>query len=210
VRSATDIATLNLEYSTRYRSRVADELSPTEAAVLGLLARAGAKGMSGYDLRRAFDESVGVAWAPTKGHMYAVLPRLVDQGLATSREVVQRNRPTKQVYRITRPGRAALRRWLAAPVEPEQERDMLLVKLRFADLGDPDDLLAHIRRRREDAEALRREMRALQRQAARDGGEPPFAALTRRYALGYAQFTLRWTAEAEASVARAARRRRRR
>jgi PadR family transcriptional regulator, regulatory protein AphA len=188
---------------------VADELSPTGAAVLGFLARAGAQGMSGYDLLRAFDETVAT-WAPTKGHMYAVLPRLVDEGWATSREVVQRNRPTKQVYRITRQGRAALRRWLAAPVEPVEERDMLLVKLGFADHGDPADLLAHVRRRREDAEELRRELRALQRRAGRADGDAPFAALTRRYALGYAQFTLRWAAEAEASIARAARRRRRR
>jgi len=166
--------------------------------------------MSGYDLLQAFRGRVGVTWAPTKGHMYAVLPRLVENGWATSREVMQRNRPTKQVYRITRRGRAALRRWLAAPVEPEQERDLLLVKLRFGDLADPADLLAHVRRRREEAEELRRELRALEQEAARNGGEPPFAALTRRHALGYAQFTLRWAAEAEAAVARAARSRRRR
>jgi DNA-binding PadR family transcriptional regulator len=191
--------------------RSADELSPTEAALLGLLGRAGAKGMSGYDLLRAFRQSAGVMWAPTKGHMYAVLPRLVDEGWATSREVVQRSRPTKQVYRITRSGRDALRRWLAAPTEPGRERDMLLVKIFFGDLGDPEAMLAHIRRRRSEAEELRRDVRALQRrvQAEADDGTSLFPALTRRYALGWAQFTLRWTAEAETAVARAAEVRRR-
>ena len=189
--------------------RSVDELSPTEAALLGLLGHAGPKGMSGYDLMRAFRQSVGVMWAPTKGHMYAVLPRLVDEGWATSREVVQRSRPTKQVYRITRTGRAALRRWLAAPPEPGQERDMLLVKIFFGDLGDPEDMLAHIRRRRAEAEELRREVRALHRRTDPDDVASLFPALTRRYALGWAQFTLRWAAEAEAAVARAAEARRR-
>jgi DNA-binding PadR family transcriptional regulator len=136
--------------------------------------------------------------------MYAVLPRLVDEGWATSREVVQRSRPTKQVYRITRTGRAALRRWLAAPPEPGQERDMLLVKIFFGDLGDPEDMLVHIRRRRAEAEELRREVRALHRRTDPDDVASLFPALTRRYALGWAQFTLRWAAEAEAAVARAA------
>lgn len=189
--------------------RSVDELSPTEAALLGLLGHAGPKGMSGYDLMRAFRQSVGVMWAPTKGHMYAVLPRLVDEGWATSREVVQRSRPTKQVYRITRTGRAALRRWLAAPPEPGQERDMLLVKIFFGDLGDPEDMLVHIRRRRAEAEELRREVRALHRRTDPDDVASLFPALTRRYALGWAQFTLRWAAEAEAAVARAAEARRR-
>jgi PadR family transcriptional regulator AphA len=132
----------------------------------------------------------------------------VDQGWATSREVRQASRPTKQVYRITRSGRAALRRWLAAPPEPPKERDMLLLKMFFADLGDPAVLLAHIRSRRAEAEELRREVRALQRRPP--AADEPFPALTRRYALGWAQFTLRWTAEAEEAVARTAARRPRR
>src|SRR5690348_54348 len=109
------------------------ELSPTEAVLLGLLGRE-EKALSGYDLLRAFRSGVGMTWAPTKGHMYAVLPRLVEQGLATSREIVQAKRPTKHVYRITRKGRSALRAWLAEPPEPGQERDMLLVKVFFGDL----------------------------------------------------------------------------
>ena len=86
---------------------------------------------------------------------------------------------------------------------------MLLVKIFFGDLGDPEDMLAHIRRRRAEAEDLRREVRALHRRTDPDDVASLFPALTRRYALGWAQFTLRWAAEAEAAVARAAEVRRR-
>lgn len=175
------------------------ELSPTEAVLLGLLGHE-EDAMSGYDLLQAFRRSVGVMWAPTKGHMYAILPRLVEQGWATSREVVQAKRPTKQVYRITRKGRSALRAWLAAPPETGQERDMLLVKVFFGDLGDRDAILGHIRRRREEAEELRKAVRSFQREAERAGDDDLYPWLTRRYALAWAQFTLRWAAEAEAAV----------
>jgi DNA-binding PadR family transcriptional regulator len=183
--------------------RVSDELSPTEAVILGLLGLAeleGAKGMSGYDLLRAFARSPGMMWAPTKGHMYAILPRLVDQGWATSREVVQQKRPTKQVYRITRRGRSALRAWLAAPVEAGQERDMLLVKIFFGDLGDRDAILGHIARRRAEAEELRTQIRSFQRDAERAGDTHLYPWLTRRHALAWAQFTVRWTVEAEEAI----------
>ena len=57
-------------------------------------------------------------WAPAKSQLYAVLPRLVDAGLAKKRDVPQRGRPEKQVYRITRP-EEALRSWLnSGPIAP--------------------------------------------------------------------------------------------
>jgi DNA-binding PadR family transcriptional regulator len=180
-----------------------DDLSPTEAALLGLLGQAelaGSAGLSGYDVSRAFQQSVGLMWAPTKGHTYAILPRLVEQGWATSREVVQAKRPTKQVYRITRKGRAALRAWLAAPPESGQDRDMLLVKIFFGDLGDRDALLSHIRRRRDEATELRRRIQALDRRADGAGDDALYPWLTRRYALAWARFTLRWAAEAEDAI----------
>ena len=183
--------------------RAPDELSPTEAVILGLLGLAeleDAKGMSGYDLLRAFGRSPGMMWAPTKGHMYAILPRLVAEGWATSREVVQEKRPTKQLYRITRKGRSALRAWLDTPAEAGQERDMLLVKIFFGDLGDRDAILGHIARRREEAEALRTQIRAFQRDAERGGDEALYPWLTRRYALAWAQFTVRWAAEADEAI----------
>jgi DNA-binding PadR family transcriptional regulator len=175
------------------------EPSPTEAVLLGLLGRAD-EAMSGYDLLRAFEHSAAVMWAPTKGHMYAILPRLVEQGWATSREIVQEKRPTKQVYRITRKGRATLRAWLAAPPEPGQERDMLIVKIFFGDLGDHEALLDHIRRRAGEAEALKKQIHSFQRRADREGDQALYPWLTRRYALGWAQFTLRWAAEAEDAI----------
>ena len=84
-------------------------LTTTEAAVLGVLTWGP---MSGYDLKKAIDSSVGYFWGPAKSGIYALLPRLAESGLATSRQIAQSGRPDKRVYRITARGRAALRTWI--------------------------------------------------------------------------------------------------
>jgi hypothetical protein len=77
---------------------------------------------------------------------------------------------------------------------------MLLVKIFFGDLGDSDAILGHIARRREEAEALRKQIRAFQRDAERRGDHDLYPWLTRRHALAWAQFTVRWAAEAEEAI----------
>jgi DNA-binding PadR family transcriptional regulator len=165
-------------------------LTATEASVLGLLTR-GPK--SGYELKQAADRSVGYFWTPAKTQIYAVLPRLVQAGLATRREVVQQGRPNKQVYRVTAAGRSALRAWLASSdVGPEPSRNPLLLKLFFGDLADRDALIEHVRRERDSAEKLRRELQEIDARSEPD----PFRALTRRYGLAYADAVRSWADEA--------------
>ncbi|MES1246572.1 MAG: PadR family transcriptional regulator, partial [Actinomycetota bacterium] len=118
------------------------KISGTEAALLALLTRGE---MSGYDLQRAAESAGGFFWAPTKSRIYAVLPQLVDRGFATSREVQQVGRPNKQLYKITKSGRAIVQDWLEQPPVFEPERAPMLLKLYFGDLLSPEILLAHIR-----------------------------------------------------------------
>lgn len=124
-------------------------LTATECAVLGLLTR-GPK--SGYDLKKA-----------------TVLPRLVEAGYVKSRRVAQSQRPDKQVYRITARGREALREWIEwTPAERPPDRNPLLLKLFFGELGSTESLVAQVRERREDAERLKAELNAID-EAPRDG-----------------------------------------
>jgi PadR family transcriptional regulator, regulatory protein AphA len=169
-------------------------LTPTEYAVLGLLTW-GEK--SGYDLQKAAERSVGYFWTPAKSRIYAVLPRLVGAGLVRRRDVVQSGRPNKQVYRLTKAGEEALRRWIAeGPLEPETSRNTLLVKLFFGDLAEPQDLLAHIRQHRAEAEQLKAEIEALDA----EGREAFYPWLTRLYGLEYAKGIIRWAKAAERAL----------
>ncbi len=130
-------------------------LTTTEAAILGLLTD---RELSGYDLKGLVSRSVGYFWKPAQSQIYAVLPRLVERGLARRRDVRQEGRPDKQLYRITSAGRTALRDWLHhAPLDPEPER-ILLLKLFFGQHADAATILGYVRERRAAAEQLAREL----------------------------------------------------
>lgn len=114
-------------------------MTTTEGVVLGVLAEGD---RSGYDLLKRAERSVAHMWAPAKSQLYAVLARLVEAGLAGRRTVRQTGRPDKQVYRLTRDGRTAVRQWLetAAP----KSWDELLLKVFFAGLCSREALLRQL------------------------------------------------------------------
>jgi PadR family transcriptional regulator, regulatory protein AphA len=170
------------------------ELTATEVAVLGLLT-GGPK--SGYDVKKHAETSVGYFWDPAKSQIYAVLPRLVEAGFATSRRVAQEQRPDKQVYRITRRGREALRDWIElTPPPPDSSRNALLLKVFFGDLADPAAVLEQIRSRREAAVELKAELDQIDADSAgRDRDFYP--SLTRSYGQHWADAVIRWAHEVE-------------
>jgi PadR family transcriptional regulator AphA len=169
-------------------------LTTTECAVLGLLSRGP---MSGYDLKKAVEGSVGYFWAPAKSQIYAVLPRLVEAGYATSRKVPQSRRPDKEVYRITRRGRKALREWIEeTPTQIAPDRSPLLVKLFFGEHASAEVLLEQVRERRAEMEELISALDAIEEHT--DCGEHDFfPRLTRRYGRLYAEAITRWADESE-------------
>jgi DNA-binding PadR family transcriptional regulator len=172
-------------------------LTTTEAALLGLLRT---RPMSGYDLQKDVERSVGYFWSPAKTQIYATLPKLVAAGYATQERVAQATRPDKTIYAITDAGREALREWVeTAPLDAGQGRNLLLLKLYFGEAADREALLRQLRERRADAERLLSELEELEQAGA---GGSPFQALTRRWGLLYGEALLRWTEEAEDALAR--------
>jgi len=172
-------------------------LTVTEVAVLGLLTPGP---MSGYELKKYAEASVGYFWDPAKSQIYAVLPRLVEAGYATSRKVAQEQRPDKQVYRITRRGREALRDWIElTPPPPDPARNALLLKVFFGDLADPAAVLEQVRARREAAEELKAELDEIdERSTGRDRDFYP--SLTRSYGQHWADAVIRWAKEVERRI----------
>src|SRR6476620_11691741 len=102
------------------------QLSVPEYAVLGLLTLGE---RSGYELDKLARGSIGYFWRPAKSKIYAILPRLVERGLAASEAVAQTTRPDKRLYRLTPSGEHALREWLESREVPVGvSRDGLLLK----------------------------------------------------------------------------------
>lgn len=103
--------------------------------------------ISGYEIRKSVASSIGYIWEPSKTQLYAVLPRLVRAGFASSRLIEQRDRPNKHVYRISRAGRSVLTRWLREQEDfgdLDQALDVILLKVFFSRQGDPREVAGQI------------------------------------------------------------------
>jgi DNA-binding PadR family transcriptional regulator len=113
--------------------------SPSGYVVLGLIARHGA--MTPYELKARVEESVQYFWPIPHAQLYRIPARLAELGLLHEETETEGRR--RRVFHLTEAGREALDRWLGDPHAPEPEtRDPAQLKLFFADLGDPADVVA--------------------------------------------------------------------
>jgi DNA-binding PadR family transcriptional regulator len=169
--------------------RTTTELTVTECAVLGLLADGEA---SGYDLVKRTNAGVGYIWAPAKSRVYVVLARLLDDGFVARRDVVQADRPDKQVYRITRAGERAFSRWLEE--QSWRSHDELLLKVFFGAHLERARLADLVARYADDERARLADYRAIEERIA---GEPRarFGYATLRFGLASARARIRWAEE---------------
>jgi DNA-binding PadR family transcriptional regulator len=105
--------------------------------------------MTGYELAKTFDSSIGFYWKANHQQIYRELTKLRERGHIEGCEVVQTGKPNKLVYTLTTGGRAALRHWGARPSVPPSIKDDLLVRLYALDSVDMDPLRADLMARLE-------------------------------------------------------------
>ena len=172
-------------------SRDGDALTTTEAAILGLLSFGE---RSGYELSKAVRTSVGFFWAPARSGIYAVLPRLVENGFARRRAVEQVARPDKHVYRITAKGRQALTAWLeSGAYDPDPARNPFLLKVFLGSHTRPEVVIDVVERRRGEAAQNLAVLREIERDVRAGGDEgDPFRYVTLRWGLEYYRAMVRW------------------
>ncbi len=180
-----------------------ERLTTTENAILGLLAGGES---SGYDLARTADRTIVYMWSPSRSQIYKVLPRLLAWGLATSREVEQRGRPDKAVYRITPAGRSTLRAWLEDDAEdPERGGDLFLLKLFLAGAAPPEAALRQLDAYRGRLERRLGVFEQMERELPDD--EPIYGRVALAHGLAQVRATLAWAEDARPQLERDARRR---
>lgn len=119
-------------------------------SILGLLS---IKPMSGYELKRVIDESVGHFWTADQSQIYRTLAGLVDEGLASRRTVVQDQRPNLHLHSTTEEGLAELDRWLASPLKTTVAREPFLARLFFASRMSAEGVQKLLDTRRQEVRA---------------------------------------------------------
>jgi PadR family transcriptional regulator, regulatory protein AphA len=172
------------------------ELTTTEAVALGVLAEGE---RSGYDLLKRVEASVGHIWSPARSQLYAVLPRLVESGLARRRMVRQTSRPDKQLYRLTPAGKQAVQAWLEDA--PPRSFDELMLKVFFAKLVPRASLRRQLEDFRESQVEQLEEYRAIEREIARKP-QSRYGYLTLKYGLALIPCRLEWIDQALKELSR--------
>jgi DNA-binding PadR family transcriptional regulator len=116
--------------------------------------------MTGYELAKTFDSSMGFFWKADHQQIYRELSKLRDRGHVEGREVVQSGKPNKLVYTLTPKGLTALRHWAARPSVPASIKDDLLVRMNALDSLDIEplrtDLMARLEHHRDRYERYER------------------------------------------------------
>lgn len=106
--------------------------------------------LSGYELARDFEVSLGFFWSASHQQIYQELRKMAEKGWLNKREVNQAGKPNKIVYGLTRAGREALADWVFTGTRTQAAKDELLVKLYNLDESNAQHLSAEIEQRREE------------------------------------------------------------
>lgn len=172
----------------------------TRFAVLGLLLWGP---MSGYDMKKAIDRSLGHFWTESYGQLYPILTELAAAGLATKQVQPGDGKPDRHVYAITDAGRTVILDWLAYPAEPVKYRLEVLLKLIYSGYLPPAERLAHVTRFRTEQQALLEQYTAIEAHLeSRHAGNPhaPYWLITVRCGIHTVRAMLAWCDETEATL----------
>jgi DNA-binding PadR family transcriptional regulator len=85
--------------------------------------------LTGYQLAKEFDVSLGFFWSASHQQIYQSLKRLSSDAFIEAREVTQTGKPDKRIYSLTQLGRDHLDSWVLGETKKRRTTDELFVKL---------------------------------------------------------------------------------
>lgn len=177
-------------------------LSATSAALLGQLAW---RPQTPYELTLAMRRNLRYFWPRAASHVYREVKRLTAHGWARVERGRTGRRP-RSVYHITDAGRAALAGWLSAPPGEISLEHEPLLRVFLASGGSRRELLAAIRKARDDAAAMLEIGESLAREYLDRThlfqAQVHVRALTFDYLYNWARLTVEWADRAEREVGR--------
>lgn len=114
-------------------------------AILGLLSY---HPMTGYDLKKLFDDSINNFWAASLSQIYRELGTLENKGHLTSEIEKQNDRPDKRIYTITDQGKEAFRNWITDFPQKlsKEKRDEFTLRIFFGSNLTKEQLVVQFRR----------------------------------------------------------------
>lgn len=100
--------------------------------------------LSGYDLAKKFDMSLGFFWQASHQQIYQELKKMLERGWLSPDTVEQAGKPNKILYALTSEGKAALDDWVVSETKSRSAKEDLYVKLYNIGHCDPEPLIGEI------------------------------------------------------------------
>ncbi|MGI8768408.1 MAG: PadR family transcriptional regulator [Propionibacteriaceae bacterium] len=168
-------------------------MSVLRHALLGLLAR---EPMTGYQLSRALERTIGYFWHANHSQVYPQLKALSEAGLARPEALAGPGPRENKRFHLSDLGRAELRSWLSRPVKLGPDRDEFVVRVYSIWLLDPDDAVRIVTEHRQLHADRLAEYQSI-RQALGEPTEPSDPQFAQRATLqaglGYSQHRIAWS-----------------
>jgi DNA-binding PadR family transcriptional regulator len=111
-----------------------------------ILAAVSLKPQTGYELGKQIDGSIRYFWSATLQQIYKELGELEKAGWVNHKDVLQREKPSKKVYHITKNGSKELKSWVESESDPSPTKDALAIKIFVGQVASPGALRKELRR----------------------------------------------------------------
>jgi DNA-binding PadR family transcriptional regulator len=150
--------------------------------------------MTGYEMKKYIETSIGFFWKESFGQIYPSLKSLESEGLVDSNRE-DSGAKARNVYRITDTGRKVLKDWLEGETERSSTRNELLLKLFFARNMDKENLLSQLEKSKQNLLEEKRIYESLFLEMERDCKDHPdklYWHFTLDYGLRNIQMNLEW------------------
>ncbi|MDD2921872.1 MAG: PadR family transcriptional regulator [Anaerolineales bacterium] len=169
---------------------------PLAHAILGFLEY---QPMTGYDLKKFFDQSVAHFWSAAQSHIYKALETLEKDGFVESQIIQGEGKPNRKQYQITEEGRSELHRWVVTPLPLAATREAWLIQIFFSHASSNEEIIELLKARanniREMLEAFHTQIPAsVEENSAREGMTrmSQLWKLTADYGADYYKSELAW------------------
>jgi DNA-binding PadR family transcriptional regulator len=103
--------------------------------------------LSGYELAKRFDKSLGYFWRASHQQIYKELRKMADNTWVSATSVEQSGKPNKVIYTLTPLGKENLDEWVRSAGKTPPAKDDFLVKLFNVGHSDVAPILEELDRR---------------------------------------------------------------
>ncbi|GAA3670610.1 PadR family transcriptional regulator [Microbacterium marinilacus] len=94
--------------------------------------------LSGYDLQKQFQVSVGHLWHAPDSQIYPELRKMENDGLVVGEDQTRGERGTRRVYHLTDEGEQDYVRWMESPLSYARVREPANLKAAYLEAASPD------------------------------------------------------------------------